>query len=164
MHANEELIHRFYKAFQAQDAETMASCYHPDVRFDDPVFQDLRGDRAGNMWRMLCGRAKDLRIEYRDVSADDSQGRAHWEAWYTFGATGNLVHNIIDAEFSFEDGQIVRHKDSFALWRWSRMALGARGIFLGWLPPVQGAIRKQAVGSLVAWEKKHGEAASPADA
>ena len=66
-HPNADLIDGFYRAFAAGDAEAMAACYAPDVRFSDPVFTDLRGVKAGDMWRMLCGQAKDLRVEHRDV-------------------------------------------------------------------------------------------------
>jgi ketosteroid isomerase-like protein len=158
MHANARLIETFYTSFQKRDAEGMVACYHPDVRFSDPVFQDLQGPRAGAMWRMLCGRAKDLEIEFRDVQADDSTGSAHWEARYLFSATGRKVHNVIDAKFEFRDGKIVRHADSFDLWRWAGMALGAKGKLLGWLPPIQRAIRQKALGGLDAFER--GAAAS----
>ena len=62
MSANAELIGRFYAAFQARDAEGMVACYAADVRFSDPVFPALVGERAKAMWRMLVGRGKDLVI------------------------------------------------------------------------------------------------------
>jgi len=153
-HPHAQLIDTFYAAFSKRDAETMVSCYHADVWFSDPVFLDLRGPRAGNMWRMLCQRATTLTVEYSGISADDTTGKAHWEARYDFTATGRKVHNIIDARFEFKDGKIIRHADTFDLWRWAGMALGPKGKFLGWLPPVQGAIRKQAIKGLDAFEAK----------
>ena len=148
MSQHAELIRRFYSAFQQRDAEGMAACYAPDVRFCDPVFPDLIGDRAKGMWRMLVGRGKDLRIEFADVRAGDHTGAAHWEAWYTFSSTGRPVHNIIEASFTFEGGLITSHTDRFDLYRWSRQALGAKGALLGWTPFVQGAIRRTAARSL----------------
>ena len=145
---NAALIERFYGCFTKRDGAGMAACYHPDVVFSDPVFEDLKGPRAGAMWRMLTARAKTLEVTFRDVKADAETGSAHWEAKYLFSATGRNVHNVIDARFWFKDGKIVRHEDTFDLWRWSGMALGAKGKFLGWLPPVQQAIRKQAIGGL----------------
>ena len=126
----------------------MARCYAPHVRFSDPVFQGLIGDEARAMWRMLCARGKDLRIEFRDVRAGDHTGSAHWEAWYTFAATGRPVHNRIEATFAFEDGLIVRHVDRFSFWRWSAQALGATGALLGWTPLVRGKVRDQAAAGL----------------
>ena len=63
-HANAELIHTFYQAFQRLDAEAMAACYSADVRFSDPVFVGLQGREAGDMWRMLCTRAADFSLTY----------------------------------------------------------------------------------------------------
>ena len=150
---NAAVIASFYEAFGRRDAEAMAACYHPEVRFSDPVFLDLRGPRAGNMWRMLCERAADLEIEASDISADESSGRAHWEARYTFTATGRPVHNRIEARFRFEGGQIIEHRDAFPLWRWTRMALGPAGTLLGWTPLVQNKVRAQAAAGLAAFEQ-----------
>lgn len=154
MHPNAALIERFYKAFQAKDAEAMAACYAPDVRFSDAVFTDLHGPLAGDMWRMLCERGKDLTLEFSGVRADDAEGAAHWEARYTFSQTGNKVLNIIDARFKFRDGLIVEHVDSFDLYRWMSQALGFTGVALGWLPPVQNALRKKARKGLDDWRAK----------
>lgn len=152
--ANVELVNRFYEAFSRRDGDAMAACYAPEIRFSDPVFTDLKGPEAGGMWRMLCGRAKDLAVTWRDVSADDRTGRAHWEATYTFAATGRRVHNVIDAEFRFENGLIVEHTDRFDFWRWSRMALGAPGMLLGWTPIVRNKVRGQARAGLDAFLAK----------
>ncbi len=148
MHPNEQLIETFYTCFQRRDAPGMIACYHPDIEFSDPVFQGLKGPRAGAMWRMLAERAKDLQMEFSNIRADDTTGAAHWEARYTFSETGRPVHNVIDAAFQFRDGKILRHTDTFDLWRWAGMALGTKGKLLGWLPPVQAAIRKKAAGNL----------------
>jgi ketosteroid isomerase-like protein len=156
MHPNATLLADFYAAFGRLDAEGMVACYAPGVTFSDPVFQDLSGDDARAMWRMLCERAKDFRVEASGIEADDRQGRAHWEAWYTFSATGARVHNIIDARFSFEGGKIVQHTDSFDLARWAGMALGWKGKVLGWLPPVQSGIRRKALAGLRDWRAKSG--------
>lgn len=122
----------------------MAACYAPTVLFSDPVFPALEGAAAGDMWRMLCGGAKDLRIEHRDVAADDDSGTAHWEAWYTFSVTGRRVHNIIEARFRFTDGLIAEHTDSFSFGRWSRQAIGVPAVLLGWTGLVQKKVRTTA--------------------
>lgn len=151
MHVNAQLIETFYRAFQQRDAEAMASCYHPEVRFSDPVFTDLRGRAAADMWRMLCERGKDLRIEFGKISADERHGVAHWEAWYRFAATGRRVHNVIDAEFEFQDGLVVRHTDRFDLHRWAGQALGIPGKLLGGTSFLQNKIRAMAAKSLDAY-------------
>ena len=151
MHPNARLIETFYTAFQRRDAEAMAACYAPDVRFSDPAFGTLHGENAGDMWRMLCARAKDLTVRFSDVVADDSRGAAHWEADYLFSQTGRTVHNRIDATFAFRDGLIVVHDDVFDLWRWSRQALGLPGVLLGWSPLVRNKVRLQALRGLAAF-------------
>src|SRR5438105_12883584 len=137
MHPNASLIERFYTCFKQRDTEGMIACYHPEIEFSDPVFPDLKGERAGAMWRMLAARAKSLELHFSDVMADDLRGSASWEAIYPFSATGRRVHNKIRASFEFKDGKIYRHRDDFDLWRWAGMALGLKGQLLGWLPSVQ---------------------------
>jgi limonene-1,2-epoxide hydrolase len=141
--ANVATINRFYDAFARQDGDAMAACYTADAHFHDPVFQDLHGAEVGGMWRMLTGRAQDLKVVHSNAEATEELGSAHWEADYTF-STGRAVHNVIEAEFRFEDGLIADHRDVFDLYAWARQALGPVGVLLGWSPPVQGKIRKQA--------------------
>lgn len=148
MHPNAALIQQFYQAFQQLDAERMASCYHPEVHFSDPVFSDLRGAEAADMWRMLASRAQDFSLSFSDVRADDQQGQANWVANYTFSQTGCIVVNKIHARFEFRDGKIIRHIDTFDLWRWAHQALGLKGLLLGWTPLVRNTIRRQAAKGL----------------
>ncbi|GAA2864220.1 nuclear transport factor 2 family protein [Streptosporangium fragile] len=146
---NAEIIRAFYEAFARRDADAMERCYHPDVTFRDPVFQDLEGrDKVMAMWRMLMGRSADLHVSARDITARSHDGTAHWTARYTFGKTGRKVVNEIDSLFRFEDGLIVRHRDQFDLGRWSRMAVGASGFLLGWTPMFKSRIRGTARQSL----------------
>lgn len=158
MHPNARLIQQFYQAFQQLDAETMASCYHPDIHFSDPAFPDLHGTEAGDMWRMLASRAQDFSLTFSDISADDSHGEANWVATYTFSQTGRTVVNRIHARFDFRDGRIVRHVDSFDLWRWAQQALGFKGLLLGWTPLVRNAIRKQAGKGLALYRSRRAAA------
>jgi ketosteroid isomerase-like protein len=144
MHQNADLIQKFYTSFQARDADGMNACYHTEVVFSDPAFGTLKGQEATAMWRMLCERGRDLDIQFGDVHADDEKGSARWEAWYTFSKSGRRVHNVIEASFAFQGGKIIRHADKFNLWKWSSMALGPLGAFLGWTPFVQSGIRTQA--------------------
>jgi ketosteroid isomerase-like protein len=153
-HPNAALLERFYAAFARRDAAAMTACYAPDAHFTDPVF-DLAGVQVGAMWSMLCERGRDLRVEWRDIRADDAAGAAHWEPRYTFSGTGRPVHNIIDSAFTFKAGRIASHVDTFDLWRWSRMALGIKGVLLGWSPYVRGAIQAQARRGLDAWMSSH---------
>ncbi len=122
----------------------MGNCYHPEVKFYDPVFEDLQGKEVTMMWKMLVERSKgNLTINFNNVVGDDKSGSASWEALYAFSKTGRMVHNKIEASFEFADGRILKHTDTFSLWRWSSMALGMTGILLGFTPLVKNKIRRQ---------------------
>ena len=150
--ANNAVITEFYQAFNRLDAEAMSACYTEDVLFSDPVFGELRGRQAGDMWRMLTSRAKEFSVVFDNLRADERTGGAHWVATYLFSQTGNTVVNDIQARFVFRDGKICEHHDHFDLWRWSRQALGTKGLLLGWTPFVQNAIRAQAQKGLKAFQ------------
>ena len=142
--ANIALLDRFYSAFQAFDADAMNACYAPDIRFRDPVFERLDGDRARSMWKMLASRNNGLELTYELGRVDSAEGDATWVAKYNFAATGRAVENHVQSHFWLKDGLITRQEDTFDLYKWASMALGMKGTLLGWLPPVQGSIRKQA--------------------
>jgi ketosteroid isomerase-like protein len=158
--ANKQTIERFYEAFDKHDGDAMAACYAPGASFDDPVFPGLRGDEPGAMWRMLTGRSDDLRVELAEHDADDTSGSAHWLATYTFTQTGRPVKNDVRATFRFDgDGRITEHKDDFSFHTWSRQALGAPGLLLGWTPVLRGATQKKARASLHAFMATDGASA-----
>jgi hypothetical protein len=139
-------IEQFFKAFASLDSKTMAECYALDATFQDEVFQ-LRGrTHVGGMWAMLCAAVKrsgrsDWKLDVRDIT----ERSAHWEPTYRFSATGRIVHNVIDAEFEFDSqGLIKRHRDRFDFWRWSRQALGLRGVLFGWTGWLRRKVQRQA--------------------
>jgi ketosteroid isomerase-like protein len=150
-HPHQELIERFYAAFGRRDGEGMAACYAPDVRFRDPVFGDLVGAEAGDMWRMLTRRAEDLRVELAEHEAGDDTGSARWVATYTFTQTGRPVVNDVQAAFRFRDGMIAEHVDRFSFWDWSRQALGTPGSLLGWTPALRSKVGSQARAGLAGY-------------
>lgn len=131
--SNEEIIEKFYKSMANRDVEGMVSCYHPEVQFEDPAFGVLKGERACDMWRMLFGHNKALiQVSYSQIQANEQEGSAHWTAEYVFRQTGKKVFNEIDAQFTFKDGKIFRHKDHFDLYKWSQQAFGLTGYLMGW--------------------------------
>lgn len=123
----------FYEAFQQLDAEKMVGLYHPDVEFEDPAFGKLQGERAMNMWRMLCQsqKGKDFLVNFQVVEADLDKAQVNWEAFYHFSRSGRKVHNKVRATLVFKDGLIVKHLDHFNLYSWSKQALGLKGFLLG---------------------------------
>lgn len=149
-----EIATKFYDAFVRKDAETMASLYAPDAAFSDEVFVDLTGLEAGGMWRMLCGRSKDLKVTYEILESTQDTAKVRWHAYYTFSKTGRQVHNVIDATMVVASGKIKSHKDVFPFWKWSIQALGPIGILLGWSPIVKNKVRQEAMASLRSFMKK----------
>ena len=157
-----DIIERFYDAFARGDGDGMAACYAPDVRFSDPVFPDLRGARAGAMWRMLMSAPGDVAIDLLEHEAEGDRGSAHWQARYVFSQTGRPVLNDVRATFRLADGLIAEHRDEFSFHAWSRQALGPSGLLLGWTPILRNAVRKKAAARLDALvEAQAGAAATP---
>ena len=131
MTTNEQLITSFYKAFQNKDYKTMQQCYADNAVFNDEVFKNLNALQVRAMWEMLIKRGKDLKLEFKNVTADDKNGSAEWIATYTFSATKRKVVNHIKANFTFENGKIIKHNDSFDFYKWAKQALGFKGFVLG---------------------------------
>ena len=52
MSGNQQVVERFYNAFQRLDYATMQSCYSEDIIFNDPAFGILKGYDAKAMWEM----------------------------------------------------------------------------------------------------------------
>ena len=151
--ANRATIERFYAAFGQCNGAAMTACYAPGAHFKDPAFGDLEGDDIGSMWRMLTGRATDLKIELHEHEAGDDTGSAHWIARYTF-STGRAVVNDIQASFRFDDaGLIVDHVDVFDFRKWAKQALGPMGNLVAVLPPLRGKARAKALDQLAAFKR-----------
>lgn len=154
MHVNEKLVHDFYSAFQQKDYKTMQACYDEGATFSDPVFQNLNASQVRSMWEMFCVRSKSLDIQFKDISADDNTGSAIWTATYVFSATKKTVINTIKANFMFENGKIVKHKDDFNFYHWAKQAFGAAGYLLGWTPFLKNKVRKMAKKNLLGYMKQ----------
>lgn len=149
---HEALIAHFYEGFQRLDWKQMQSCYHADIHFSDPVFPELHGDEAGKMWRMLCERAQDFSLSYSGVRADAQAGTCQWTARYCFTKTGRRVENHVMARFTFAEGKILTHHDTFDFWRWARQALGTPGLLLGWTPFLKQKVRQNAATQLARFQ------------
>jgi ketosteroid isomerase-like protein len=161
----DDLIQRFYAAFDRRDGAAMAACYAPDATFVDPVFGRLNAEQAGAMWQMLTGQAEDLRVELAEHESDGSSGSARWIARYTFSRTGRPVVNEVRAKFRFADGLIAEHVDKFSFYGWSKQALGRKGTLLGWTPSLQLRVHREARRRLAGWmqERDNAVPAAPQD-
>jgi len=132
MHANKELITRFYTAFAHKDYKGMQACYDDNVLFNDNAFTNLKGNQAKAMWHMLLLAAIDMELTFENIQATETTGSADWKAVYTFSLTGNKVINMIHADFELSNGKISKHTDTFDFYKWASQAFGLRGILIGW--------------------------------
>ncbi len=132
MSTNEDIVNRFYSAFQKLDYQTMNECYADDIVFSDPVFMLLRGDEARAMWKMLCTNAKDFSLTFSNIQLlDEEYATCNWVATYTFSKTGRKVVNRIKAFMRLSDGKIIEHSDAFRLSTWISQHLAGRVCCLG---------------------------------
>ena len=154
MNANEQLIKHFYTCFQNMDYKGMQNCYADHATFNDAVFKDLNAAQVKAMWEMLITSAKDFKIEFSNIQADEKTGKAHWDAYYTFSKTGNKVVNRIDATFEFENDKIVKHTDDFNFYTWAKQALGTTGLLLGWTSFLKSKVQTNAMANLTNFMKK----------
>ena len=151
-----QIIQNFYTAFANKDAKTMVSLYHNDIVFKDPAFGVLKGEKAKNMWRMLCAaqKGKEFIVTCTNIQCDENVGSANWEAIYNFSKTGRKVHNKIKAEFEFKDGKIIKHTDTFDLHKWAKQAMGFKGFLLGGTSFFKKKLNAQTNKLLSSFEKK----------
>lgn len=157
MQSNEDIIKRFYSAFQKLDYQTMNDCYSQDIIFSDPVFLVLKGDEVKAMWEMLCKNAKDFSLTFSDIELlDEEYATCRWTACYTFSKTGKKVVNKIKAYMKFYDGKIIEHSDAFRLSTWIGQALGWKGVLFGWSGFMKRAVQKNARRNLNGFMQKKG--------
>lgn len=152
---------RFYGAFAARDAEAMGALYARAATFTDPAFGTLDAAEARALWQMLLGRAQDLSVTWQVESETPTHARAHWEARYTFTATGRPVVNRVATDMTLAGGRIVRQVDHFDFWRWSRQALGLPGTLLGWSPMLRSRVQAQARAGLARFIRQRTDGPQP---
>lgn len=142
--SNSEIIFQFYRSFARGNADELNGFYHDQVVFEDPAFGKLKGEEVRNMWRMLIDRSRgNIKITCEDIMANEKKGSAIWQATYYFGHPRRKVINRVHAKFEFADGKIIKHTDRFSFWKWSRQALGWKGILFGWTPMMKAKFRKE---------------------
>lgn len=146
---------RFYEAFRAKDGNAMARCYGPEATFSDPVFPQLKGPEVGGMWKMLCNRSQDIKIDYHVKKLTPENAIVEWNAYYTFSKTGRKVHNRVSSHLQIKGDHVISHIDTFDFYAWSRQAFGLLGVILGRTRFLKNKVRKEAANSLHQFLAKH---------
>lgn len=136
-HPNVGLINKLYTSLMNGDADAAASCYAPDAHFEDIAFRLDGRERIRDMWRMVCKKAKPT-VTFDSVVANDTGGRGHWVARYTFKETNLPVTNDIVSEFVIERNFIRSHRDKCNALKWGLQAYGfPKGLAAGLVGPVR---------------------------
>jgi len=155
---NKEIITKFYNAFSNHNAGIMADFYDDNIQFEDPAFGILKGNKAKNMWKMLIEISKgNLKITVDNIKSDENFGSADWKAEYIFSQTKRKVVNNVHAEFQFENGKIIKHKDSFDFYKWSCQALGIIGCLVGKSKVFKFILKKRTNSMLKKYMLQHNE-------
>jgi hypothetical protein len=103
------------------------------------------------MWKMLIDSNEAGKIDTSNIKADD----------YIISpldrpiASAKLIEriNIIQAHFHFQDGLIIKHTDDFDVWKWSKQALGIKGVLFYWTGYMQKKIHEKAISSLTRYKE-----------
>ena len=127
-----DIVRTFYQAMKDGEAEKMVSLYGEEAIFSDPAFGPLNAQQVKDMWRMLLGRSRDLKVDFKVLEEDGDCVITALDAKYTFGLTGKKVHNRIRSTIWIRDGKIIKHQDQFDLYTWARQAFGLSGWLIGW--------------------------------
>ena len=150
----EDVAQQFYTAFAKKDYLELARFYHNDLSFTDPAFGTLSRSETLAMWEMLFTSADDLDINFKLLTSGDNFVVVEWRANYSFGSKKRFVKNIIKAKLLIEDDLIIRHIDSFNLYRWSRQAMGIAGWLIGWTGFFRRKLQKQTRSRLASFISK----------
>lgn len=128
----------------------MQDCYSDDAVFSDPVFGLLDVNETRAMWEMLCKRANGFSLVYDNIKLlDEEYATVDWTASYLFSASGRRVVNKARGYMRIRNGRIIEHSDGFAIYRWTRQALGLPGLLFGWTRWMHRKLQKRARKSLV---------------
>jgi limonene-1,2-epoxide hydrolase len=124
----------FYAAFSRRDGKAMRAAYDPAVRFNDPLFGNLKGiKQVMGMWDTITPAAnpKTFKIETKvqpnpKQNADGSFSvKVHWDAHYDIGK--RHIENHSDTTLTIKNGKIIEQRDAWDLDAWTKQALPLGG-------------------------------------
>jgi ketosteroid isomerase-like protein len=151
MHPNRQLLSKLFHCLNQHDHKAMADCYDDKAVFRDIGFTLNGKDQIHAMWDMICskspdGKASDIVVTIKELSADDYSGRAITISEYTFREEDRKVRNTIVSHFEFRDGKILSQLDDCNARVWAKQSIGGlKGFLAGFFPSI---IRKKAMKKL----------------
>jgi hypothetical protein len=144
MHPNHAAVTMFLKAQEARDPVRLSNSLHESSTLVDPLVGELKGWRVFAWWQMLW-RFRNHAITIVEGEGTPTKGHAHWKVGYTHPSTRRAMLTDTTSEIEFRENKIFVQNDSYSLYKWCRQALGAQGLLLGWLPPIQAQLREAAL-------------------
>lgn len=143
----------FFKALEERDPARLDAALHPDLSYSGPLFGKLDGWRVQAMWQHVL-RWPQLAVSVSEVKVTPMQGSVTWQMSFAAGNKRVVLHDVT-THVTFREDRIHAQVDDFSLYRHAGMSLGARGWALGWLPPVQSALREDALRALGGFIDEH---------
>lgn len=136
------VVDRFFEALRRADDAVINACYHPQISYSDPLFEDLRGARVALRWRLLLREAQSFSLEHELVFADERKVQVQWTVDYAL--KGKKIRLPILSTLAIWDNLIVRQVDEYEFWQYSRQAQGFAGLLLGGIEPFQQLVKRRA--------------------
>lgn len=136
------VVDRFFEALRRADTRVVDSCYHSQISYSDPLFEDLRGALVPLRWRMLLTQVDGFSLEHALVFADERKAQVQWTANYRL--KGREIRIPILSTLAIWDDLIVRQVDEYDFWQYCRQARGLGGFLLGGTEPFQNTVKRRA--------------------
>lgn len=145
-----ELINRWLQAFQNQDHQAMAECYHDDATFEDIAFVLDGKQQIHAMWHMICDNGIKVEVKESPRVSGDTVTTTIVDT-YIFSDTKRQVINRVACTFHFSDGKIIQHRDKCDSVDWASQAFGGiKGWFVGHLGFLRRLAAKKKINKFIA--------------
>ena len=162
---NKEIAAEFFRRYQQHDHAGMRSLLHPDIRFDDMAFHNLRGEDVAAMWRWFClpsARRKDpvdvpaFAILKEEGDAVHVEYRVRYTLQDNPAAKRHEVDYQIQSTLVCKAGKIVEHRDQSCVseFAFARMALGFPRCLAALTPFFRPRLRKESLAKLEEFKRQ----------
>jgi hypothetical protein len=137
-----QLIVRFFEAYNQNDWQSIARCYHDKASFSDPIYPDLREESIVYLWFDRLATRKKVDLKFRVVFADERKVQVEWSGLSPLHGRSVRINGL--STFALWDEAIVRHVDEYSFVDWSRQALGWKAWLMGGLRFYQTRVQRSA--------------------
>lgn len=149
MNANEELLHIFFRSLKSKNFIQLADCYAKNATFTNPVYISLNKTLTVAMFNMYIRNAENLRLDFKNITADHHSGSAEWLITYTTAKKNKVVIKYLKSHFTFKNEKIVKQVDDFNFYNYIRQIKGATGFMFGWARLYKTSVQNSAMKELI---------------